>query len=100
MVLRAIASLFKDYKPLAFFGLLALLFVMLGLVAGVPVICEYFATGLVERLPSAVLAVAFVLCGALAFTAGLILDTVAKSTRKLWELSVYEAYERGRLLDK
>lgn len=46
------------------------------------------------------LAVAFVLCGALTLTAGLILDTVAKSTRKLWELSVYEAYERGRLLDR
>ncbi len=100
LVLRAIASLFKDYKPLAFFGLLALVFMVLGLVAGVPVIWEYFDTGLVERLPSAVLAVAFVLCGALALTAGLILDTVAKSTRKLWELSVYEAYERGRLLDR
>ncbi len=100
LVLRAIASLFKDYKPLAFFGLLALVFMVLGLVAGVPVIWEYFDTGLVERLPSAVLAVAFVLCGALALTAGLILDTVTKSTRKLWELSVYEAYERGRLLDR
>lgn len=100
LVLKAIASLFKDYKPLAFFGLLALLFVVLGLIAGVPVIGEYFDTGRVERLPSAVLAVAFVLCGALSFTAGLILDTVAKSTRKLWELSVYETYERGRLLDR
>ncbi|TJW12388.1 glycosyltransferase [Parvibacter caecicola] len=100
LVLRAIASLFKDYKPLAFFGLLALLFVALGLVAGVPVIAEYFDTGRVERLPSAVLAVAFVLCGALSFTAGLILDTVAKSTRKLWELNVYAAYETERLLER
>lgn len=91
-VLMAIASLFKDCKPLAFFGWLALLFLVLGLVAGVPVIAEFAATGLVSKMPSAVLAVALVICGALSFTAGLILDTVAKTNRKSWELEVYKVY--------
>ena len=100
LVLRAIASLFKDYKPLAFFGLVALLFLLLGLATGLPVVWEYFDAGIVTKLPSAVLAVALVLFGALSFTAGLILDTVAKSTRKLWELDVYAAYEAGELLDE
>lgn len=91
-VLMAIASLFKDGKPLAFFGWLALLFLVLGLVAGVPVIAEFAATGLVSKMPSAVLAVALVICGALSLTAGLILDTVAKSNRKSWELEVCKVY--------
>ncbi|WP_165253001.1 glycosyltransferase family 2 protein [Adlercreutzia sp. ZJ304] len=93
-VLMAIASLFKDYKPMAFFGWLALLFVILGLVAGIPVIAEFTVTHLVERFPTALLAVALVLCGALSLTVGLVLDTVAKNTRKQWEISVYQAYEK------
>lgn len=93
-VLMAIASLFKDCRPMAFFGWLALLLALLGLVAGVPVVAEFLATGLVSKLPSAVLAVALVLCGALSLTAGLILDTVAKNSRKQWELEVYKEYRR------
>ena len=95
-VLRAITSLFKDYRPFAFFGWVALVFLLLGLVTGVPVIAEYLATDYVSKIPSAVLAVALVLCGALSITAGIILDTVAKSHRKQWEIEVYEAYRRTR----
>ena len=92
-VLRAIASLFKDHKPMAFFGWLALILIVLGLIAGIPVIAEYFQTGLVPRFPTAILAIALVICGALSFTAGIILDTVAKTGRKQWELFTYQAYE-------
>ena len=95
-VLRAIASLFKDHKPMAFFGWLALILVVLGLIAGIPVIAEFFQTGLVPRFPTAILAIALVICGALSFTAGIILDTVAKSTRKQWELFTYQAYEEAQ----
>ncbi len=91
-VLKAITSLFKDYRPLAFFGWCALVFVILGLLAGIPVIVEFFQTGLVPKLPSAVLAVALVFCGALSFMVGVILDTVAKSHRKQWEIDVYKMY--------
>ena len=90
----AIGALFKDYRPLAFFAVMALIFVLLGLVVGVPVIAEYFATGLVPRLPSAVLAAALVFCGALALASGVILDTVAKAERRHWELCVYEEIEK------
>lgn len=89
-VLAAIVRLVKDCKPLAFFGWLALLLVVLGLIAGVPVIAEFVDTGFVSKVPSAVLAVALVICGVLSFTAGLILDTVAESHRKQWELEVYK----------
>lgn len=95
-VLRAIASLFKDHKPMAFFGWLALILIVLGLIAGIPVIAEYFQTGLVPRFPTAILAIALVICGALSFTAGIILDTVAKTGRKQWELFTYQAYEEDQ----
>ena len=96
-VLLMILSLFKDYRPLALFSWVALLFCVLGLVAGVPVVWEFAATGLVPKLPSALLAVALVFIGILSFTCGLILDTVVKGTRKQYELKVTEAYrEHGR----
>ena len=96
-VLLMILSLFKDYRPLALFSWVSLLLCVLGLVAGVPVIAEFLATGLVPKLPSALLAVALVFIGILSFTCGLILDTVVKGTRKQYELQVTEAYrEHGR----
>lgn len=90
-VLMAIGSLFKDYLPFKFFSLVAAVFVALGLAAGIPVVAEFAQTGYVSKVPSAILAVGLVFCGALAFSTGCILDTVAKATRKRWELDVYRA---------
>ncbi|MBM6952123.1 glycosyltransferase family 2 protein [Enorma phocaeensis] len=95
-VILAIASLFKNYRPLKFFSLVALLLGLVGLALGLPVVAEFLRTGLVPRLPTAVLAVAFVfLCG-LSFATGLILDNVAKTERKQWELAVYRETERSQ----
>ena len=88
-VLKAIASLFKEYKPLAFFAWISLILIALGLIVGIPVITAFLATGVVLRIPSTILAVGLVFCGCLAFTAGLILDSVAKASRKQWEIEVY-----------
>ena len=95
-VLMAIGSLFKDYLPFKFFSLVAAVFVALGLAAGIPVVAEYAQTGYVSKVPSAILAVGLVFCGALAFSTGCILDTVAKATRKRWELDVYRAEDEMR----
>ena len=93
-VLKMIMSLFKDYRPMALFGWLAVIFVALGLVAGIPVVVDYAYTGLVDRLPTALLATALVLMGMLSLVCGLVLDTVVKGSRKQYELEVVEAYER------
>lgn len=95
-VLMAIGSLFKDYLPFKFFSLMAAVFVALGLAAGIPVVAEFAQTGYVSKVPSAILAVGLVFCGALAFSTGCILDTVAKATRKRWELDVYRAEDEMR----
>ncbi|WP_273382327.1 hypothetical protein [Enorma phocaeensis] len=88
-VIMMIGTLFKDYRPLKFFSLVALLFTLVGLAFGIPVIIEYFQTGLVPRLPTALLAVAFIFLACLALVASFILDSVAKSERREWELGVY-----------
>ena len=93
-VLRMIMSLFKDYKPLALFGILAIIFVVWGLFVGIPVVIEYTQTGLVPRIPSAILATGLVGVGVLCLACGLILDTVVKGTRHEYELDVIEAYRR------
>ena len=90
-VLKAITALFKDYRPLAFFGWLALLLIILAIVAAVPVFVEYAQTGLVPRIPTMLGSMAFAGCGALSFTTGLILDTVANSHRRQWEIDVHKA---------
>lgn len=95
-VVCAIASLFKNYRPLKFFSLTALVLALVGLILGLPVVGEFLATGLVPRLPTAVLAVAFMfLCG-LSLATGLILDNVAKTERKEWELQVYRVFQEAR----
>ena len=91
-VIAMIGTLFKDYRPLKFFSLIALLFAAIGLVLGIPIIIEYFRTGLVPRFPTAMLAASFMfLCG-LSLATGLVLDSVAKIERKQWELQVYRTH--------
>jgi len=83
IILNTILTLFRDYKPLTFFGAIGLFFIMIGLVPGTVVIVEFIRTGLVPRLPSAILAVGLVLSGFLLVAIGLVLHTI---TRRFQEL--------------
>lgn len=82
-ILFTIVALVREERPLVFFTGLFVLLAVASLIVGTPVIVEYFRTGLVPRLPSAVLATALMLLGFLSLASGLILDTV---TRGRWEL--------------
>lgn len=88
-VIKMIGVLFKDYRPLKLFCIIAALLLLLGLVLGIPVVVDFTHTGLVERLPTAILAVAFVFLSSLSLATGLILDSIAKIERKNWELTAY-----------
>lgn len=92
-VIAMIGTLFKDYRPLKFFSLVALAFCIGGLFAGMPVVTEYLATGLVPRFPTAILAAALMSMAAISLATGFILDAVAKVERKQWELRVYRQTE-------
>lgn len=96
-IVNTILALFRDYKPLTFFGSFGLLLILLGLIPGVVVIVEFINTGLVLRLPSAVLAVGLVLAGVSAMTIGLVLHTIVRRSqefdyqmRKLLEETRYQ----------
>jgi glycosyltransferase involved in cell wall biosynthesis len=82
-ILGTIFALLRDYKPLTFFGALALSLVGVGLLPGGVVILEYLRTGVVLHVPSAILAVGLVLLGMLMFTAGLILHSTTRRIREL-----------------
>jgi glycosyltransferase involved in cell wall biosynthesis len=86
-ILRTIVVLVKEERPLQFFSLWGMVLLLIGLGLGVPVVLEFFRTGLVPRLPTAVLATGLVLLSFLAFVCGLILDSVARGRKELKRLT-------------
>ena len=81
-ILWRIVVLVKHERPLQLFCAISALLVATALVLGTPVVTHYLATGLVPRLPTAVLATGLVLMAALSFATGLILDTVTRGRRE------------------
>jgi glycosyltransferase involved in cell wall biosynthesis len=81
-VLFTIAALVREERPLFFFSTIGLLLAIASLLVGVPVVLDYLRTGLVPRLPTAVLAVGIMVLASLSFMCGIILDTVSRGR---WE---------------
>ncbi|MEG1571032.1 MAG: glycosyl transferase, partial [Clostridia bacterium] len=87
-VLRTIARLYKEYRPLSFFGLFAAMFALLGLLLFVPVLVEFFRTGLVPRYPTLIVSGVCATLSLMLLVCGVILDTVAKKHRQLFEVNL------------
>ena len=85
-VLMTIFRLFSEYKPLKFFSLLGTFISLLGIGFMIPVLVEYFQTGLVYRFPTLFVCVGCLIIAALLFSCGVILHIVAKKHRMLYEL--------------
>ena len=85
-VLRTIGRMFKDYKPFPFFTIIAAIFMTIALLLLIPVLSEFYATGLVPRLPTFVAACFMALFSLLTFSCGLILDTQVKKNKENFEL--------------
>lgn len=81
-ILRTIINLVKGERPLAFFSTAGALLLLMALALFVPVLLEYLRTGLVPRLPTAVVATGLGLGALLAFACGLILDTVTRGRKE------------------
>lgn len=86
-ILRTIVVLVKEERPLQFFSICGSLLVVLAILLGAPVIGEFLATGLVPRLPTAVLATGLMLIAALSFACGLVLDSVSRGRKELKRLA-------------
>ena len=86
-ILRTIVLLVKEERPLQFFAIIGGMLLLVGFAVGLPVVVEYFRTGLVPRLPTAILATGIVLLSFLAFVCGLVLDTVTHGRREMRRLA-------------
>jgi glycosyltransferase involved in cell wall biosynthesis len=86
-ILWKTAMLYRDERPLVFFGAVALAFGVVGLTLGGSVVVEYMETHLVPRLPTAILATGLMLLSFLALGCGLILNNVARGQRAMKRLA-------------
>ncbi|ANM02469.1 glycosyltransferase family 2 protein [Rhizobium phaseoli] len=78
-ILWMFAMLMKETRPFAFFSAISTAFMLASLGFMTPVLAEYFATGLVSRMPTWVLSMALMMISFMLFTAGVILDSVARA---------------------
>lgn len=95
-VIKALIGLFKDYKPLLFFGTISIVSLILGLLAGVPVIVEFALTRFITKVPSAILAVGFIVVAVVSLACGLILDTISATDKRNYELYLNNYKEMQR----
>ncbi len=87
-VLRTIVRLYKEYRPMSFFGLLAALLALVSVILFIPIFAEYLHTGLVPRFPTLIVCGVMGTMALLLWVCGLILDTVAKKHRQLFEINL------------
>ena len=93
-VLLTIARLFKNYRPLGFFSLLALALLLISGVFFVPVLAEYLQTGLVSRFPTLIVCGFVALAAIISFFAGMVLDTIQQKNRQDFEMNLHRANNR------
>jgi len=86
-ILRTIVVLVKEERPWQFFSICGLFLVALAILMGVPVVAEFLRTGLVPRLPTAVLAMGLGMVAAMSFACGLILDSVSRGRKEIKRLA-------------
>ncbi len=97
-VLFTIARLFREYKPFKFFSLLASVLVLLAVGFFVPVLIEWFNTGLVAKFPTLIVCGFVALAAVQSFFAGLILNNISQRDRKDFELDlIHIKHEENQL---
>ncbi|WP_022687235.1 glycosyltransferase family 2 protein [Sphingomonas phyllosphaerae] len=94
-IVGTIATLYRIERPLWFFGAVGGLLAVLAVILAVPLVMTYMQTGLVPRVPTAILVTGLVILAALCIFAGLILDTVVRGRREVRRLA-YLAYPAPR----
>ncbi|HXN83578.1 MAG TPA: glycosyltransferase family 2 protein [Myxococcales bacterium] len=92
-ILMAILTFFRDYRPLTFFGLLALFFLVMSLGGGAVVVTGFLRTGLVQRLPLAVLSMGLFILSSLCLSCGVLLSSI---NRRAAELAAAIGWKRAQ----
>ena len=87
-VLKTIGRLYKNYKPLGFFGMLSALLVLIAAILFIPVFVTYLKTGLVPNFPTLIVSGFVALAAIQSFFAGLILTTIVEKDRQDFEFKL------------
>lgn len=100
-VLMTIARLFKNYKPFAFFSIIALILFVLAVGFFIPVLVSFFQTGVVEKVPTVIVCGITMLAAIVSFFSGLVLDTMKQKNRQDFEMELNKSNDRYKdLLNK
>jgi glycosyltransferase involved in cell wall biosynthesis len=86
-ILTTILTLYRIERPVLFFGLIGAFLLGLAIALSIPLVITYLNTGLVPRLPTAILVTGMTIIAVLCFFAGLILDTVTRGRREVRRLA-------------
>ena len=86
-ILRTIGTLYRIERPVLFYGSVGAMILALALILSIPLILTYLDTGLVPRVPTAILITGMAIVAVLCFFAGLILDTVTRGRREVRRLA-------------
>jgi len=85
-ILLALLAFFRDYRPLTFFGAIALMFAGFGLGIGGVVVSEYLRTGQILRIPSAILCIGLMMLSAVSAIAGVVLSSISRRAYEIMAL--------------
>ena len=99
-VLKTIAKLYRNYKPMAFFGVIAAILTVLGVGFMIPVLVEFNHTGLVERFPTLIVCCFVILAAMVSFFAGLQLQTITRKNRQDFEMELQHVHYEYEHLEK
>lgn len=87
-VLKTILNLYKNYKPLSFFGGISSILFIIGILMFLPVLTGYIKTGLVAKFPTLIVSIGLLTSSLVSLACGLILDTVKKHSDQFYEISL------------
>lgn len=82
-IISTIISIFRDYRPMIFFFSLSSILFILGLIAGIIVTTGYFKTGLVTRIPLAILSTLLIILSIISLITGFIVSTINRRFREM-----------------
>lgn len=97
-VLITIARLFKNYRPLGFFSLIALILTLLSGGFFIPVLIEFLHTGLVSKIPTLIVCGIVALAAIISFFSGLMLDTMRQKNRQDFEMNLHRTSDQFKHL--
>lgn len=97
-VIFTIINLFRTYKPMSFFGVLTIALTILSIGFAMPVVLEYFETGLVLRFPTLFVCCFVLLTAIVSLFSGLILQTITWKNRQDFEMELNGIYNKFKEL--